>query len=152
MNIKTCLECGSKFDTLAPKFCSRKCFHTNYGRNHRKENSPRWKGDATGYHGVHHWLRKNFGSNGQCEYCKNEGRLQWAKIIDKEYERKRENFLHLCSSCHKKYDMTDEVRKNMSEAHKGKPSGRRGKPVSLETRTKISSGLKNYFAFHTVDK
>lgn len=145
MAIKTCCECGTQFKTISPKFCSRKCFHVNYGKNHRKENSPRWKGDDTGYHGVHTWLRKNYGVIGICENCTKTSKLHWAKKKDKEYERKRENFLHLCASCHKRYDITDSVRANMSRAKKGMASNMKGKHHTKETKDKIRAGLKKYF-------
>lgn len=105
METRKCLECEKDYEVEVPKFCSRDCFHKNYGKNHTKEKHYKWKGDEVGYHGVHTWLRKNYGADGECEECKKSGRLHWAKLKGKEYERKRENFRHLCSSCHKKYDM-----------------------------------------------
>lgn len=83
-----------------------------------------WVGDKVGYFGIHDWLIKNFGKANKCENlaCKKISKIfQWAKLNDKEYERRRENFCMLCVSCHNIYDMT------------------------IEKRNKISSALKNYY-------
>lgn len=114
METRKCEECDKDYEVNVPKFCGRDCFHKNYGKNHKGEDSPHWKGGKVGYHGIHKWLTRIFGRRKECEHCGKAGRLHWAKLKDKEYERKRENFIELCSSCHKKYDMTDEVRKNLS--------------------------------------
>jgi hypothetical protein len=122
----SCRECGQFYEVDVPKFCSRKCFHSNYGKNHRAENHYKWKGESVKYHGIHTWLRKFFGVSGICDICNKESKkLHWALMRGKEYERKRENFMHLCASCHKNYDMTIETRKRMSMAKIGKPSNRR---------------------------
>lgn len=150
MQTKQCCECGNQFHTLSPKFCSRKCFHLNYGKNHRAENSPRWKGKDVGYHGIHRWLTSKYGRGKNCEFCSKQTRLHWAKVDGKEYERIRANFIELCSSCHKKYDMTDVVRTNMSKSKIGKPSNRKGTIITPETREKIRLGLRRHF--HQVDQ
>ena len=72
------------------------------------EKNPNWKGNKVGIIGIHIWLRKNFTKKLICEFCgKNEksGRkIEWAKINNKKYERKRENFIELCCKCHRNYD------------------------------------------------
>lgn len=114
-----CKECGEQYEVKIPKFCSRICFHTNYGKNHRAEKHYKWKGDLVGYPGLHSWLRKFYGIGGICEICgENSLKLNWALVKGKKYEMKRENFKHLCASCHKNYDMADEIRSKMSLAHK----------------------------------
>ena len=67
-----------------------------------------WKGDEVGYGALHDWLKSHFGNadrceNPDCSYA-NPKRFEWALIKGKNYERKRENFMMMCKSCHTKYD------------------------------------------------
>lgn len=87
----------------------------------KNESHPQWKGDEVGIPGIHTWLRVNFGRPNKCEQKNCEGkssRFEWAKLRDKEYERKRENFWMLCVSCHKKYDYSDERKRKLSNSLK----------------------------------
>ena len=71
------------------------------------ENYGHWKGNKVGYSGIHVWLRKHFGKANKCENpdcSKKCETFHWAKLRDKLYERKRENFWMLCQSCHAIYD------------------------------------------------
>lgn len=160
-----CKQCGVGFKTYPYRikgdkklFCSRKCYG-EYSSVHLKgSNNNSWKGYDIGYYGIHDWLRKNYGKANKCENpeckCKNIKRYEWALIKGKNCERKRENFWKLCSSCHKKYDMTDEKRKQMSEVSKGKHHSPKtefkkgivpwisGKKHSEETRKKMSEAHK----------
>ncbi len=73
------------------------------------------------YSSIHSWIRKNFGSAQKCEGSNCTGpskRIEWALLKGKKYERKRENFIQLCKSCHVKYDATPEGRKRTGEAHR----------------------------------
>ena len=45
--------------------------------------------------------------------------FHWAKLKDKEYKRKRENFIQLCASCHINYDFTEERREKLRQSHLG---------------------------------
>lgn len=120
-----CAECKKLIDTQIKKFCSRACFHKNYGKNHRKENSPRWKGNKVEYSGIHRWLKRTYDQiDNKCEHCKGNKNLQWALAKEKQYKRSRDSFIRLCASCHKNYDMTDETRKKMSLSKIGKISNR----------------------------
>ena len=126
------------------KYCSRKCYGKNwtghfYGikikkgehfnsetefkkgrKGDRNEKHPQWKGDNVGYGGIHTWLRINFGNPYKCENVdclhKISKRFEWALIKGKKCERKRENFMQMCVSCHRKYDMTEKKRLNMANA------------------------------------
>lgn len=56
---------------------------------------------------VHYWIRHNYGSADRCqgEDCRKiSNKFDYALIDGKAYERKRENFLMLCKSCHRRYD------------------------------------------------
>lgn len=74
------------------------------------------------YERIHAWIHRNYGKALICESkeCKNiSKRFQWALKKGCKYERNRGSFIQLCPSCHKKYDFTEEVRKNLSNAKKG---------------------------------
>lgn len=75
----------------------------SHGENHHK-----WKADNVGYNALHSWIKNNYGKakeceNKECEY-KNPKRYDWANISGK-YKRTRDDFVQLCVSCHKKYDL-----------------------------------------------
>ncbi len=102
------------------------------------------------YDAVHAWLRRNFGKANKCEgelCAKNSQTFEWALIKGNRYERKRENFVMLCRSCHCKYDFTEEGKKRLSEINKGKKlspehlakliKSKTGIVVSQYTREKI---------------
>lgn len=77
------------------------------------EKSGTWKGDKVGYWGIHKWLYKYYGKANYCENlkCSKKSKIfHWALIKNKNYERKRDNFMQLCMSCHWKYD---EIIKNI---------------------------------------
>jgi len=83
-----------------------------------------WKSKEEKWHycNVHSWLRRNFGKPTKCEgkNCSGISKyISYALISGKEYEKVRDNFICLCTSCHRIYDMTEEKRKHMSESHKG---------------------------------
>ena len=91
-----------------------------------EEKCRNWIGDDVGYCGIHDWLKKNFGNPQECEQCGKSGdynkarrwNIHWAKLRDKLYERKRENFWALCHGCHISYDMNQEKRRKISESLK----------------------------------
>jgi hypothetical protein len=71
------------------------------------------------YSGIHKWLNYHYGNatkceNNQCYFLKPK-RFEWALIKGKHYEKERKNFIMLCASCHRKYDMTREMMKGMLE-------------------------------------
>lgn len=73
----------------------------------RGKKSPQWKGDNVGYFGLHYWIRNTFGKANKCENkdCPHKSKqFQWALLRGASYERKRENFIMLCRSCHSHYD------------------------------------------------
>lgn len=75
------------------------------------ENNSNWKGDKIGVIGIHQWLRRNFIKKMICEKCGFKGKspisIHWAKLPNKYYERKRENFIELCNTCHVRMDMLE---------------------------------------------
>ncbi len=91
------------------------------------ENNPNYKGDKVGYIGIHIWLIKVYGLAKHCEKCLKVGKkknnkwtIEWALRHGYVCERKRENFIKLCKSCHRKYDNTKEWRENISKSKRNK--------------------------------
>lgn len=118
---KNCLKCGKQFWAFRYKldkgkgvYCSWNC--ANQSNPNKGERHWHWKMEGLGYIGIHLWLHKYFGNPKSCEICGLHGfkgknrkwNIEWAKLRDKEYERKRENFWGLCKKCHSVYDLTDE--------------------------------------------
>ena len=77
-------------------------------KTYHDENHPMWKGDEVGYVALHTWVRKKLGTPDTCTQCrfksKNNYKMHWANISG-EYKRDVKDFIRLCASCHKKYDL-----------------------------------------------
>ena len=57
------------------------------------------------YGALHQWVRRWKGKPPKCEVCgQTERRMTWANI-SREYKRDLDDFVALCYSCHKKYDL-----------------------------------------------
>lgn len=113
------------------KYCSRDC--SNKSTAKKGQESPNWK-SKVGYHAVHDWIQLNYGKANMCEdpNCKKiSQKYEWAKVKDVPYERKRENFIQLCKSCHSKYDIKENTYKN--------------KKHSEETKRKLSTIVTNWW-------
>src|SRR5438128_11421542 len=67
--------------------------------------NPKWKGDKVGYFGLHLWVNRKLGRPSLCESCKTKKakKFEWANKSG-EYKRDLEDWLRLCTSCHRKYD------------------------------------------------
>lgn len=86
------------------------------------EKNNKWRGKDVGYFGLHTWIQRKYGKANHCENKENNildfecskksNRYDWALIKGKRYERKQENFIMLCHSCHLKYDK-EKSKKNM---------------------------------------
>jgi hypothetical protein len=103
------------------------------------------------YASVHSWLyfhHKLKGSGKSCQHCgMKDGtgrRLEWALIRGLAYENNIANFIPLCASCHRKYDITQETREKMRKSATGKSSPRRT-PVEQWDGSKLVA----YFPFIT---
>lgn len=77
-----------------------------------------------GYSTFHYRVRKKAGkpkfcSNKQCTSI-NPKRFEWALIRGREYSDDPADYISLCPSCHRKYDLTEETRKKLSEVMMGK--------------------------------
>ena len=72
------------------------------------------------YSNIHQWIRSHYGSatkceNNNCEY-NDPKRFEWALRKGKKYEKNINNFKQMCASCHRKYDLTNEIKKHIKEA------------------------------------
>lgn len=68
------------------------------------------------YRKVHKYLAKNYGKASKCEMVncpKLRDKYHYALKKGFEYEFKIENFIQLCVTCHKRYDMNDQTRENI---------------------------------------
>jgi len=96
------------------------------------------KVNSSAYSKVHYWIKKEYGrpikcEDSECSY-KNPKRYEWANISG-EYKYERSDWMQLCPSCHRKYDITDEIRKRMSE-------GRRGMKLTEKHRKILAKELR----------
>lgn len=68
--------------------------------------NPNWKGNKIKYPAVHGWLYRNYGQPKICEHCEstNKKMYHWANISN-TYKRDRRDWLRLCVSCHKRFDL-----------------------------------------------
>lgn len=104
------------------------------------------------YSACHKWLSRNFVKLSECEHCGSKKFIEWALKRGVKHSHDRSAYLCLCSSCHKKYDYTDERRKKLSislkkvvhtlEWNKKVSEGQMGKIMSLESRKKMSEYQK----------
>jgi len=110
-----------------------------------------------GYTWIHKWLVKEYGKACKCENDKCPrvyNRYEWALIHGKNYEKNRNNFKMLCSSCHRKYDkvnvgrvFTKEEKTKMSLSRIGRKGtyGFLGKEHSDKTKKKMSKNHGRYW-------
>jgi len=59
------------------------------------------------YSAIHQWVRYTWGKPDECEHCdKVEGNFHWASKTN-NYTRNRNDWMRLCSSCHKYHDLPE---------------------------------------------
>lgn len=75
-------------------YCSQKCyFDKRYGKGERSIKS------------THQWIKRKYGKNNKCEQCgTTRGTFDWANK-NHLYLRNRSDWMRLCRSCHRKYDI-----------------------------------------------
>ena len=73
-----------------------------------EENNFNWKGDAVSYWGLHKWVQSKLGNPNTCENCGANGlsgrEIHWANK-DHTYKRNINDWVRLCSACHRVYDI-----------------------------------------------
>lgn len=83
------------------------------------------------YISIHSWIKYHYGkanhcSNQSCTFL-NPKRYEYALKKGKEYEKKIDNYIPLCVSCHRKYDFTEQKRQRIGISKLGNHN--RVKPV-----------------------
>jgi len=75
------------------------------------EKNGNWKGESA--LDIHHWVRKWKGLPRQCGMCgtTTAKKYEWANI-DHKYKRILEDFIRMCTPCHRKYDRNRGVKIN----------------------------------------
>lgn len=98
------------------------------------------------YYNVHHWLKTTFGKSSKCEHCENKRNLilHWALKKGSEYDFKRENFIELCQSCHRNYDLTEESIIKQRAKMIGRKASEETKRKMREARAKIKIFTKGW--------
>jgi hypothetical protein len=70
--------------------------------------NPAWKGENVGYGSLHRWVETHLGKPQICEFCGKENNIKrgidWANKSGL-YKRELSDWLRLCKSCHKIYDL-----------------------------------------------
>jgi len=123
---KICKHCSQVFVNWQNKdFCSISCAGAEkrgrpLSESHRAalkgkrpktqgEKNHKWLGDSVGYGGLHDWVYTILGSPMICvscsKLCVTNKEIHWANKSG-EYKRNVEDWLRLCVSCHKNYDLT----------------------------------------------
>ena len=103
---------------------------------------------SNSYSSIHKWLARHFVKSKKCEHCGSKKFIEWALKKGERHDHNRDSYLCLCSSCHKKYDYTDDRKVKLSKSlkkvvhttewNKKVSLGQMGKKMSLESRKKMS--------------
>lgn len=73
------------------------------------ENNYAWKGDSVGFNALHEWVNKyKPRSQTGCEHCHKNKPLHAANVSGK-YRRDINDYLWLCPSCHRKFDIANNT-------------------------------------------
>lgn len=64
-----------------------------------------WKGEKASLTAIHQWVSLKKGKPRLCEFCRTTKarKFEWANI-DHKYKRVLEDYIRLCTSCHRNYD------------------------------------------------
>jgi hypothetical protein len=110
--------CGGR-TKRSPQACARSGYargeYRRYlvGHNLRGETGEthrRWKGEEVGRIAAHLWLLQTSPKTGICERCGKSAKTHHAfKGENGKWSRNREDYLELCPSCHKRFDLAKEA-------------------------------------------
>jgi hypothetical protein len=82
-------------------------------RGKTEEKSIHWKGNEAGKSNMHKWVERWKGKPKKCEMCGTEKakKYEWANV-DHSYKRILEDYIRMCTSCHRKFDIINNNYKN----------------------------------------
>lgn len=79
----------------------------------RGNEHPQWKGNDITYRVLHKWIVRNLGQPTKCERCGKDGltgrQIGWANK-DHLYKRNLDDWIRLCTKCHREYDKENNLR------------------------------------------
>lgn len=113
MQSKTCLTCGKTFFKTTTTsqaywnnkrvYCSNRCKVLGKVSLKKGKQYPNiWRNDVT-YGALHLQVHKKYGKPKKCIQCGSNKDVEWANKSNNY--RNVDDFIELCSSCHKKYDI-----------------------------------------------
>lgn len=128
--------CGTNFSVKKSregktKFCSKPCAYKF--RSMPKERKPYviknpkgktgpnynhylYKGEGASYVSLHTWVYRHKGKPKKCIHCgTTSAKIQWANKSH-EYKRDLDDWIELCISCHRKYDLLPNGKKRRDTA------------------------------------
>jgi hypothetical protein len=114
--------------------------------------------NSVNYFNIHQWLKRHYGKASKCENkgCINTAatKFEWALKKGMNHERNINNYLQMCISCHRAYDMTEEHKKNISVSKKAAKKGKRVTSIDengvsityngIREAAKLSGATANY--------
>lgn len=121
----------------------------------KAKRNPRWKGATALYQTKHQFLSRNFGNPPACEHCGIPGgyewsgrwSIQWAKKQEAQYTHVRGDYLGLCRSCHRKYDMTPKEKARLQALTRNQTSAQLAKLLVKRRAIALTRARKPNGAF-----
>ncbi len=120
--VGNCIVCSKEYRAVndfkdrKQKFCSKNCFGKYWKKQIRPnikltnpakdDRQAMWKGIDASYSAKHYWVSRKKGKPNQCQVCGTKGKrkYEWANI-DHKYSRDKDDYIRMCTSCHRKYDI-----------------------------------------------
>ena len=100
------LSCGAKYKKRVLKMGVNTQFKKGENLN---EEHPNWKGLDAHIKTKHAWVVAKLGKAKECSVCgksRDEAVIDWANI-DHMYSRNLQDYVQMCRSCHRKYDIAN---------------------------------------------
>ena len=79
----------------------------------KEDKNPFWRGDSAGKSAMHKWVETWKGKPSKCDVCGTEAKrkYEWANV-DHSYKRVLDDYIRMCTPCHRKYDKNRGVKTN----------------------------------------
>ena len=115
--------CWSKTQWGRRKYCSPECAYADYSRIRAIQwKRPQYwemmslahrRSRTREYSTLHRWVRHHLGTPKRCDFCKRTEatRFHWANK-SQQYREDLSDWLRLCPSCHKRYDLDAKRNQN----------------------------------------